>query len=279
LITVTRGVVSGFDENQNLKTDAEINPGNSGGAALDDMDSFLGIPSFTISGEDGKLGFIVTLNRIIEWLTTVLKSGLPATSDRIDEAFTGSNLNFSGDNLDQSNKYPRILVKFAAVETLLSERKYEESIPQIQFILEKRPRSALAYHYLGNALLGLGRYREATNQYRHCLSLDPNHIPALGNLGVSLISLSREQEALQIFEQVIDGSDDPAELWTSYNNIAGIYERAKNGALSQSYRSKANELRQAAEQRLSEHTQRRGKGSKLEALLNAMVHAEIKMTE
>ena len=243
------------------------------------MDSFLGIPSFTISGEDGKLGFIVTLNRIIEWLTTVLKSGLPATSDRIDEAFTGSNLNFSGDNLDQSNKYPRILVKFAAVETLLSERKYEESIPQIQFILVKRPRSALAYHYLGNALLGLGRYREATNQYRHCLSLDPNHIPALGNLGVSLISLSREQEALQIFEQVIDGSDDPAELWTSYNNIAGIYERAKNGALSQSYRSKANELRQAAEQRLSEHTQRRGKGSKLEALLNAMVHAEIKMTE
>ena len=40
-ITVTRGIVSGFDEIGNLKTDAEINPGNSGGAALDDIDVFL----------------------------------------------------------------------------------------------------------------------------------------------------------------------------------------------------------------------------------------------
>jgi hypothetical protein len=31
-LTVTRGIVSGFDEVGNLKTDAEINPGNSGGA-------------------------------------------------------------------------------------------------------------------------------------------------------------------------------------------------------------------------------------------------------
>jgi tetratricopeptide (TPR) repeat protein len=88
----------------------------------------------------------------------------------------------------------------------------------------KRPRSALAYHYRGNALLGLGRYLEAVTQFRTSLAYNPGHIPALGNLGVTLIHLGRYSEALQIFEQIIDVSDNPAELWTAYNNIGQIYE-------------------------------------------------------
>lgn len=202
-ITVTRGIVSGFDEAGNLKTDAEINAGNSGGAALDDLDTFLGIPSFVVGDAAGKLGFIVSAARIREWFGTALKSRVPESSEQLAAAFAGPNLNLTGDNIDQSTKYPRILAKFGAVETLLSRHEYEKVLPHIQFILDKRPRSALAYHYLGNALLGLAQYAEAATQFRTSLAYNPGHIPALGNLGVALTHLDRHAEALQIFEQTI----------------------------------------------------------------------------
>ncbi len=194
-------------------------------------------------------------------------------------AFVSTNLNFAGDNLDQSEKYPRVLSKFAAVETLLSRGQYEKAIPHIRFILDKRPRSALAYHYLGNALLGLGRYLEAAAQYRISLAYNPGHIPALGNLGVTLIHLGRHTEALQIFEQIIDASDNPAELWTAYNNIGRIYETWGRTDLSELYRQKATELSAAAAERLSRYGHQQGPKDKIGALADAIVNTEIKMED
>ena len=275
-ITVTRGIVSGFDELGNLKTDAEINPGNSGGAALDDLDNFLGLPSFIFVDALGKLGFIISADRIKEWFGAVMKNGLPLGTDEFEQAFAASNLNFSGDNLDQSTKYPRILSKFAAVELLLSQGEYEKVLPQIDFILEKRPRSALAYHYRGNALLGLRRYIDAAAQFRTALAYNPSHIPALGNLGVALVHLDRHSEALQIFEQIIDQTENPAELWTAYNNIAGIYDTWKKDDLKRLYRQKADELRAAADARLSCYKDRPDPRDKVAAIVNAIVLAEIK---
>jgi tetratricopeptide (TPR) repeat protein len=271
--------VSGFDEAGNLKTDAEINPGNSGGAALDDLDTFLGIPSFVVADTLGKLGFIISIDRIKEWLAAALKSGVPENSEQLAAAFTGSNLNFGGDNLDRSTKYPRILGKFAAVETLLSKNAYEKVLPHVKFILDKRPRSALAYHYLGNALLGLGRYVEAATQFRTSLAYNPSYIPALGNLGITLIHLDRSGEALQIFEQIIDASDNPAELWASYDNIGRIYETWGQAALSKQYRQKATELSAAAAERLAKYKHGKNPNDKIATLADAIVNAEIEIDD
>ena len=122
---------------------------------------FCGIPSFTFADSQGKIGFVISIDRIKEWLGTVLKSGVPNNTEQMCASFIASNLNFTDDNLDESTKYPRILGKFAAVEILLSRSEHEKVIPHIEFILNKRPRSALAYHYLGNAFLGLKRYVDA----------------------------------------------------------------------------------------------------------------------
>jgi hypothetical protein len=279
MITVTRGVVSGFDLDGNLKTDAEINPGNSGGAALDEMDAFLGIPSFIVPDANGKLGFVITINRIREWFQEILRCGMPTSIEELAFAFAPDNLNFGGDNVDTSNRYPRILGKFAAVETLLSEHRFEEVLPQIAYILKQCPRSPLAYHYEGNALLGLKRFPEAAERFRICLYYNPGHIPALGNLGVTLIELARHQEALQIFEQIIDLSENPAELWTCYNNIAEIYTLSGRSALSDRYRSKANDLKAAAEERLAAYGHREALGTKLGTLLEAIVRTEIGMPD
>lgn len=274
-LTVTRGIVSGFNESGDLKTDAEINPGNSGGAVFDDFDTFLGIPSFVILDAVGKLGIIIPVNRIKEWFNSALKSGIPTTSDELPRAFVQSNLNFTGDNLGQGNKYRRILGKFAAVENLLERHEYERAIPHIDFILEKRPRSALAHHYFGNALLGLERYIEAVEQYQIALAYAPQNVPALGNLGLALAHLGRRTEALQIFEQTIDRSENPAELWAAFFNIARIYEESGQEATANLYREKAVGLRGDVEVWLEEQKRQRRSGGKVVALADAIVYAEI----
>ena len=272
-VTVTRGIVSGFDEAGNLKTDAEINPGNSGGGAFDDLNTFLGIPSFIISDAQGKLGFIISVDRVKEWFEAVLKSGVPGTSEQLASAFVSSNLKFSGDNVDQSAQYPRILGKFAAVETLLSRNEYEKVIPHVEFILNKRPRSALAYHYLGNALLGLARYPDAARQFRTCLGYNPNHIPALGNFGLTLIHLGRHGEALQIFEQIIDATENPVELWAAYTNIGQIYKDWGQAAVSELYSQKATELSTAAAEHRGKYKHQHSR------LADAIVEVEIEMED
>ena len=276
---MTRGVVSGFDEAGNLKTDAEINPGNSGGAALDDLDTFLGIPSFIVADGVGKLGFIISVDRIKEWLKTALKSEPPQTTDQLATAFIDSNLNFTQDNWDNSNNYPRILSNFAAVELLLSRGENEKAIPHIKFILDKRPRSALAYHYLGNALLGLGRYPEAAAQFRIALVYNPAHIPALGNWGVTLARLGRLTEAIQLFEQIIDISGNPSELKTAYENIGQIYKTWGQEPLSKLYLQKASDLSVAATEYLSQRTPQRKPGDRIALLAEAMMKAEIELDD
>jgi hypothetical protein len=279
-ITVTRGIVSGFDEAGNLKTDAEINPGNSGGGTFDDLDTFIGIPSFITTEVHGKLGFIVSTARIKGWFGEILKDGVPSRPEDLGAAFERSNLTFSGENVDQSNQYPRILGKFAAIETLLSSHEYERAIPHVKFILDKRPRSALAHRYLGNILLGLKRYAEAATEYRTCLAYDPNSIPALGNLGLTLALLGRGGEALQIFEQIIDSTDNPSDLCCAYHNIGQIYSDWKRGDLSDLYWKKADELKAGAETDLSPGSPYPANaGGLVERLLDAIVKTEIQMED
>jgi hypothetical protein len=274
-LTVTRGIVSGFDQHHNLKTDAEISPGNSGGGAFNDANEFLGIPSFIAGDSSGKIGFVISSNRITEWLRTILKGGiLPKTQEDLSHAFAALNLNYSGGDIDQGSAKPKLLGKFAAVETLLARGNYADAIPHLQYILIDRPQSALAHYYYGNALLGLERFNEAADRYREAFRCDPHHIPSLGNLGVALISLLRYTEALQIFEHITGATDDPAQLWTAYHNIGRIYELWGNPGLAAHYKSRADELRSAALERMAEY---KSPSAEASLLTRALVEAEIKL--
>ncbi|MCK5674450.1 MAG: trypsin-like peptidase domain-containing protein [Spirochaetales bacterium] len=68
-ISLTRGIVSGFERtngNLLLKTDAEINSGNSGGAAIDSFYELIGFPTSTIEEDAGQLGYITPVSMIPE---------------------------------------------------------------------------------------------------------------------------------------------------------------------------------------------------------------------
>lgn len=68
-ISLTRGIVSGFERSNGtllVKTDAEINSGNSGGAAIDSFYELIGIPTSTIEDDAGQFGYITPVSMIPE---------------------------------------------------------------------------------------------------------------------------------------------------------------------------------------------------------------------
>lgn len=71
-ITVTRGIISGYDGDYYI-TDAKIGHGNSGGVAISvsentDKACLLGIPSYTKIGEATNLGRILTIQKVKEYI-------------------------------------------------------------------------------------------------------------------------------------------------------------------------------------------------------------------
>ncbi len=274
-LTITRGIVSGFDEHRNLKTDAEINPGNSGGAAFNDAGEVLGIPSSISAAGSGKIGFIISTDRIREWLTAIVKDVLLPVTGEQDVTFSSTELNYSSGNMDEGSEKPRLLVKFAAVETLLAQEEYPDAISHLEYILQDRPDSALAHSYYGKALLGLGRFSEAADRFGAALSYDPHHVSSLGNLGVALVNLLRYTEAVQSFDRIIRETDDPAQLWASYHNLARIYEGWSRPDLAGHYQNKADDLRSAAEARMAEYKSASAGSDVVSQITRAVVEAEI----
>ncbi len=74
-ITLTRGVVSGFEDlglGLTIKTDGEINYGNSGGAALTSDNRLIGMPTQLNPDSGGKLAYIHSIDMIPRaWLETL----------------------------------------------------------------------------------------------------------------------------------------------------------------------------------------------------------------
>jgi S1-C subfamily serine protease len=58
-LTITDGIISSFDDNNDILTTAQIDSGNSGGLAVSQNGCFLGIPSAVVSGNYQNLGIII----------------------------------------------------------------------------------------------------------------------------------------------------------------------------------------------------------------------------
>jgi tetratricopeptide (TPR) repeat protein len=101
----------------------------------------------------------------------------------------------------------------------------------------------------------------------------------LGNLGLTLIHLERHSEALQIFEQIIDVSDDPTWLWPAYYNIGQIYRNWGKIAISDMYHGMASKIRPEADERLADRRRPQDPGSLVARLADAIIKTEIDMED
>jgi len=70
-VTVTKGLVSGFEESRTLiKTDAEFSPGSSGGVAITENGLLIGIPTLldVAPWGSGKIGYLIAVNEVRRFL-------------------------------------------------------------------------------------------------------------------------------------------------------------------------------------------------------------------
>ena len=70
-VTVTQGLVSGFEEDRTLiKTDTEISPGSSGGVAITVDGLLIGVPTFVEvdARTAGRLGYLIAVNEVRRFL-------------------------------------------------------------------------------------------------------------------------------------------------------------------------------------------------------------------
>lgn len=90
-LTLTRGVVSGFDrglEGFMIKTDADIAGGNSGGAALNEKFELIGVPTQTLDEEDsnGQIAFLVPMDNMPKQWRTDIQDELKRYEESIGKA-------------------------------------------------------------------------------------------------------------------------------------------------------------------------------------------------
>ena len=70
-VTVTKGLISGFEESRTLiKTDTEIGPGSSGGVAITENGLLIGIPTSARIAPwgSGKIGYLIAVNEVHRFL-------------------------------------------------------------------------------------------------------------------------------------------------------------------------------------------------------------------
>lgn len=67
-LTITDGLISSFDDNEDIITSAKIDSGNSGGLAVDENGCIVGIPSAVSVGDYESLGLIISVNNLNKFL-------------------------------------------------------------------------------------------------------------------------------------------------------------------------------------------------------------------
>lgn len=67
-LTITDGLISSFDDSEDIVTSAKIDSGNSGGLAVDEAGCIVGVPSSVSVGDYESLGIIISVNNVNKFL-------------------------------------------------------------------------------------------------------------------------------------------------------------------------------------------------------------------
>jgi len=67
-LTITDGLISSFDDNEDIITSAKIDSGNSGGLAVDQNGCIVGVPSAVTVGNYENLGIVISVNNVNRFL-------------------------------------------------------------------------------------------------------------------------------------------------------------------------------------------------------------------
>lgn len=86
--------------------------------------------------------------------------------------------------------------------SLIKDDKCADAIPLLEKAVEKSPKDADIYNYLGYCQRKLGSYSDSFENYRKALTLDPNHAGAREYVGELFLDLNRLPDAETQLEQL-----------------------------------------------------------------------------
>jgi tetratricopeptide (TPR) repeat protein len=84
-----------------------------------------------------------------------------------------------------------------------NERRYEESLDQVQISIKKNGGNAAGYNLKGVLLNQLGRFAEAVGSFQAGLVLTPGDVNLQVNLGIALLNSGEPSKARGVFEAVL----------------------------------------------------------------------------
>lgn len=112
-----------------------------------------------------------------------------------------------------------------AVKAVKAE-KYKDAIPLLQKAIDKDPKKADAWNYLGYSQRKTGQLDAALKSYTSALELDPKHKGAheyLGELYLMTDNLPKAEELLKKLAALCNGCDERKEL----EKAVAAYKKAK----------------------------------------------------
>jgi len=91
---------------------------------------------------------------------------------------------------------------------LFQEKRYEESLRELETVLSIDPNHAEARFAYSISLQRLGRFKEAIEAFKKVIEINPENIDALLQLGMTYEVLAAYDEALEVFDKVLALSPD-----------------------------------------------------------------------
>jgi tetratricopeptide (TPR) repeat protein len=88
---------------------------------------------------------------------------------------------------------------------LIAAERYDEALTVLAGVIQRNPRNADAYNYLGYSNRKLGRFDEALGYYQQALGIDDRHLGALqylGELYLDMGDLAKAEEQLAAIDDI-----------------------------------------------------------------------------
>ncbi|KAL4476487.1 hypothetical protein ABPG74_010220 [Tetrahymena malaccensis] len=116
------------------------------------------------------------------------------------------------------------LLFIALADYLQSEKKYDDAISALEFLLRKFPESIKAYHLRGICYFKMNKYEEAYQDFLKAIEYKPDDIEFNFNLAICQMKMEKFEDAIQNLKKIIDLDQN---YFDAYIKMADALEQIK----------------------------------------------------
>ena len=176
-LTYVNGVFGGYYGDY-IKTTAPLEYGNSGGSAYTFNGDFIGIPTAVVKGELNSISYILDVNKIKDWLSSLLGNNFTDSIKKIENSTISSTINTNKDITppNATNVWINICLESACDSTLNQDSSYDMIYPSFKWQGFKDESSVVGYFvYFGkdfNAEPAISGTFKSDNHYYQTMPLE-----------------------------------------------------------------------------------------------------------